>query len=85
MVKRKRRVPRIARDIMIPLKYGVANVVIGAAGSATNPLLPAGTINPLSSISGTMSQFAAPLTSVVGVGIVVRQLRTLKPRKRRRR
>ncbi len=85
MVKRKKRVPRIVRDIIIPLRFGVANVAIGATGTATQPFLPAGTQNPLTTISTTMTGFAAPLTSVVGAGIVIRQLRTLKPKRRKRR
>ena len=84
MVRKKRRVPRIVRDISIPLRYGVANVVVGAAGTATTPLLPAGTQNPLTTISTTMTGFAAPLTAIVGTGIVIRQLRTLKPRGRKK-
>jgi len=85
MVTRKKRVPRIVRDISIPLRFGVANVVVGATGTATQPLLPAGTQNPLTSISTSMTAFAAPLTSIVGTGIVVRQLKTLKPKRRRKR
>lgn len=81
---RKRKVPRIIKDIAIPLRFGVANVVIGATGTATQPLLPIGTQNPLTTISTTMSRFAGPLTAVVGTGILVRQLRTLSPKQRKR-
>ncbi len=85
MGRRKKRLPRSARDILIPLRFGVANVAIGVAGTATQPLLPPGIQNPLSTISTSMTSFAAPLTAVVGAGIVIRQLRTLEPKKKRKR
>lgn len=82
---RRRRLPRAARDILLPIQFGVLNVATGAAGTATQPLLPAGTQNPLTIISQTGTRFAAPLTSVVGAGIVIREVRRLKPKKRRKR
>ncbi len=85
MVKKRKRLPRSARQILIPLKFGVANVAIGAAGTATQPLIPPGTQNPLSTISTTMTGFAAPLTAVVGAGLVIDQLGALRPKKRKRR
>lgn len=85
MVNKKRKVPRIVRDIFIPIRFGVANVAVGALGTATQPLVPVGTQNPLINISRSMTRFAAPLTSVVGVGIVVRQLKKLERKKKRRR
>lgn len=84
MVKKKKRLPRVARDILIPLRFGVGATVIGASGTATQPLLPPGTQNPLTTISTTATGFAAPLTAVVGTGIVVRELRRLKPKRKRR-
>ncbi len=85
MVRRKRRVPKIIRDVSIPLRFGIANVARDATGTATGSLLPAGTVNPLTTISTTMTRFAAPLTSIIGARILVRQVRTLKPKRRRKR
>ncbi len=85
MVRRKRKTPEIIKDIAIPLRFGVANVAIGATGTATQRLTPVGQQNPLTTLSGTMTRFTGPLTTVVGAKILVRQLRTLKPKKRRRR
>ncbi len=85
MVRRKkRRVPRIVRDIFIPIRFGTGAVLTGAFGTATQPLLPAGTTNPLTSISTSATRFAGPLTTIVGTGILVRQIRRLEPRKRKR-
>jgi len=83
--RRKRKTPRIVRDILIPIRFGTAAVLTGALGTATQPLLPAGTVNPLTTISTTATRFAGPLTAVVGTGIVIRQIRRLRPRKRKRR
>ena len=83
MVKRTK-TPKIIKDISLPLKFGLANVAVGVAGTATQSLLPAGTANPLTSISTAMTGVAAPLTTIVGAGIVIRQIKTLKPRKAKR-
>ncbi len=83
MVKRKR-TPRIVKDIFIPLRFGIGTTIIGAAGTATGPLLPAGTVNPLTSISQAGTSFIGPLTAVVGTGILVREIRKLKPSRRRK-
>lgn len=82
MVRRKKRTPRIVKDILIPIRFGVGAAVIGVAGTATQPLLPAGTANPLTSISQTAGAFAGPLTAIVGTGIVIRQIRKLGKKKK---
>jgi len=86
MVKRrKKKVPRIIRDVMIPLRFGVGTVVIGATGTATQSLLPPGTQNPLTNISQAGTRVAGPLTAIVGTGILIRQLKNLKPKFKKKR
>lgn len=83
--RRKKKVPRIIRDITIPLRFGVGVVAIGATGTALQPLIPAGTQNPLTNISQTGTRFAGPLTAIVGTGILLREVRRLKPKRKRKR
>ena len=85
MVNNRRRKKRLVRAVTTPLAVGVFGTTTLIAGQATQSLLPVGTVNPLTQIGTSASQFAGPIGTIGLAGVAVRQVRDIKPRRKRRR
>lgn len=84
MVRKNRRRKKFVRAVTNPLALGAFSIGTNIAGSSLNPLLPTGTTNPLTSLGTTSAQFVGPIGTIGFTGVVVDEVRRLKPKRRRR-
>lgn len=79
MVKRKSLKP-----LKVPLKLAVVSIGANLVGSALGKQLPAGTVNPLTSI-GTGTALAAGITGTLALtGIALREVRKINPKRKKK-
>ncbi len=83
MVK-KRKKNDLRRAVERPLALGAFSIGTNIAGQSLQPLLPAGTVNPLTQLGGSAAQFVGPIGTIGLAGVVLKQTKRLKPKRRRR-
>lgn len=84
MVKRRKK-NGLVKAVKDPIALGALSIGVNIAGQATQPLLPVGTTNPLTSIGTTSAQFVGPIGTIGLLGATVRQVRKIQPKKMKRR
>ena len=78
--KKRRKIPRIVRDLSPPLVLGGGSIGSSILGGALGSKLPPGTINPLTTTGTTLGGFVGPVATISAFGIVHKQLKKAKPK-----
>ena len=82
MAKRKK--SKAFKALEVPLGLGFGSIASNLTGSALTPLLPVGTVNPLTRIGTSAAQFAGVAGTISLAGLSLSELKKLQPKKKRK-
>ena len=74
----------ILEDMKPALEMGGLGIGSSLLGGALQPMLPAGTINPLTSTGRTLGTFVRPVATLGAMSIVTKQLKKLEKKTKRK-